>query len=351
MTRVVGIDPGTVTIDVCGLVDGELYLDQSWSTEEALADPARFIRRLTEPGMPDLIAGPSGYGLPLIRSATASDGDLRLAFLAAADEPGGIGGLRQLARLLGRSGLPVVYTPGVIHLATVPEHRKLNRVDLGTADKLSAAVLGIHQECDRRACSPADVSFILVELGGGFTAALAVEQGQVVDGIGGTSGPIGWRSAGALDGEVAFLAGSVSKADLFQGGVTTVIERGTATAATALEAYVEGAMKAVRQLRHSAPSAVAILLSGRHSSDPDLVGRLTRHLADVAPLRQLTGFAHKAKQGAQGAALIADGLTGGRSASLVDRLRLREASGTVLDHLVFVAPDVARRRLGLVASE
>ena len=32
-------------------------------------------------------------------------------------------------------------------------------------------------------------------------------------------------AAGALDGEVAFLAGEVSKATLFRGGVATIIER------------------------------------------------------------------------------------------------------------------------------
>jgi predicted butyrate kinase (DUF1464 family) len=347
MTRAVGIDPGTVSIDVCGLVDGRLYLDRSWSTEEALAKPADFLQRITELGMPDLVAGPSGYGLPLVPSATATDADLRLAFLAAPDEPGGIGGLRHFARLLGTSGLPIVYTPGVIHLDTVPEHRKLNRVDLGTADKLSAAVLGIQQECEQRSCSPEEVSFILLELGGAFTAAVAVEKGQIVDGIGGTSGPIGWRSAGALDGEVAFLAGHVSKAALFQGGVSTLVEREPTRAGTAQEAYVEGAMKAVRQLRQSAPSARDVLLSGRHSSQAEIVGRLARDLANVVSVRRLTGFATEAKQGAQGAALLADGLAGGSHADLVDRLRLRQASGTVLDHLVFVSPESARKRLGL----
>jgi predicted butyrate kinase (DUF1464 family) len=330
MTRAVGIDPGTVSIDVCGLVDGRLYLDRSWSTEVALAKPADFVQRITELGMPDLVVGPSGYGLPLVPSATATDADLRLAFLAAPDEPGGIGGLRHFARLLGTSGLPIVYTPGVIHLDTVPEHRKFNRVDLGTADKLSAAVLGIQQECEQRICSPEEVSFILLELGGAFTAAVAVERGQIVDGIGGTSGPIGWRSAGALDGEVS-----------------TLVEREPTRAGTAHEAYVEGAMKAVRQLCLSAPSARDILLSGRHSSRPEIVQRLARDLADIGSVRSLTGFATEAKQGAQGAALIADGLAGGRHASLVDRLRLRQASGTVLDHLVFVSPESARKRLGL----
>jgi predicted butyrate kinase (DUF1464 family) len=347
MTRVVGIDPGTVSIDVCGLKDGRLYLDQSWSTDEALARPRDFIELLTTSGIPDLVAGPSGYGLPLLQPAHVTDDDLRLAFLASQDEPGGIGGLRRLARQLGASGLPVIYTPSVIHLDTVPDHRKLNRIDMGTADKLCAVVLGIHEECERRECQPQEVSFILVELGGAFTAGLAVEHGQVVDGVGGTSGPIGWRAAGALDGEVAFLAGHISKAALFQGGVSSFIEREPARRSVALTAYVEGVAKMVGQLRCSAPSAREILLSGRQATEADIAGRLVKALGDVGEVRLLRGFATTAKQGAQGAALLADGLAGGRHAGLVDQLRVREAGGTVLDYLVFISPEAARRRLGI----
>src|SRR3954462_5962353 len=106
MTRVVGIDPGTVSIDVCGIADGQLYLDRSWPTEEALAHPDGLVDFLTRQGLPDLIAGPSGYGLPLLRSTDATEADLRLAFLAAPEEPGGIGGLRGLAERLPGPGPP-----------------------------------------------------------------------------------------------------------------------------------------------------------------------------------------------------------------------------------------------------
>jgi len=344
---VVGFDPGTVSIDVCGLLDGRLYLDRSWPTAEALANPEAFVDLLRSSGTPDLVAGPSGYGLPLLRSSQTTEADLRLAFLAPADESGGIGGLRRLARQLGASGLPVVYLPGVIHLPSVPEHRKLNRVDLGTADKLCAAALGIHEECERRACSPEDVSFILMELGGGFTAGLAVEQGRIVDGVGGTSGPIGWRSAGALDGEVAYLAGQISKDSLFQGGVSSFISRRPDQRSVALNAYLEGIIKAVRQLCCSAPSATDILVSGRNAAEPEIIERITRALSDVGNVRPLRGFATSAKQGAQGAALLADGLSGGSHARLTERLGLREARGTVLDYLVFISPETARRRLGI----
>src|SRR5207253_199568 len=215
----------------------------------------------------------------------ATEEDLRLAFLAAEGEPGGIGGLRALARALGNSGLPVFFTPGVIHLPSVPTHRKVNRVDMGTADKVCAAALAIEEQSRRSGRSLRDVSLLLLELGGAFTAALAVAEGQIVDGVGGSAGPLGFRAPGALDGEVAFLAGSVSKSLLFGGGAA----------------------------------------AGR------LVG----------------GVAAQAKQGAQGAARIADGLSGGRRRELVTGLGLREARGRVLDHLYVISGEQARRRLGL----
>ena len=170
----------------------------------------------------DLIAGPSGYGLPMVPAERLGEADLRLAYLSRPGESGGIGGLSRLARALAASHLPVVFTPAVIHLPTVPRHRKLNRVDLGTAEKVAAAALGVWDQTQRRQLPPRDTSFILVDLGGAFTALVAVSEGQVVDGMGGTSGPMGWHSSGAWDGEVAFLAGTVEKAMLFEGGVEAI---------------------------------------------------------------------------------------------------------------------------------
>ncbi len=342
MPRVIGIDPGTVSIDVCGLVDGELYLDASWLTAEALADPEGFVETLLADGAPDLVVAPSGYGLPVRPGSSVTEHDLALAFLAPAGEPGGIGGLRRFARQLAATGLPLTYVPGVIHLDTVPEHRKLNRIDLGTADKVCAVVLGVREHCARRERTFDEAAFILLELGGAFTAAVAVQHGRIVDGVGGTSGPIGWRAAGALDGEVAFLAGEVTKAALFQGGVETIRER-----TMAIEAYVEGAAKAVRALLVSAPAADEVMLSGRMAAEPDIRQRIVDAIGNTIDVCRLEGFARATKQGAQGAAVLADGLAGGGAARLVEHLRIQAAAGTVLDHLYVVSPDAARRRLGL----
>lgn len=359
--RVIGIDPGTVSIDVCGLDDGRLFLDESYPTRDALADASRFVALLASHAPLDVVAGPSGYGLPLRRARDLTETDLRLAYLAMDGEAGGIGGLRSLARALAASELPVMFTPGVIHLGTVPEHRKVNRVDMGTADKVCATALAVRDFAARRQCALTDVSLIHLELGGAFSAAIAVQQGQIVDGVGGSSGPLGLWSPGALDGEVAYLAGTITKGMLFEGGAGTLAGRtqgavewiaapSTRREQAASVAYLEGAVKAVAALLVSAPGALDVVISGRVATFDRVRSELTLRLTTVAPqltVHHLAGFATRAKQGAQGAALIADGLAGGQNADLVKRLGIERSWGTALDHVVFFPVKHAYDRLGI----
>jgi predicted butyrate kinase (DUF1464 family) len=331
--RVIGIDPGTVSIDVCGLAGDTVFLDRAVDTATALADPAAFLTMLYEVAPVDLIVGPSGYGLPLVPGLEITEDDVRLAVLTESGDTGGLGGLSSLIRALAASRLPVVFTPGVVHLPSVPAYRKHNRVDMGTADKVCAVALAIDEQRRRRRCAPGDVSLILLELGGAFTAAVAVDRGRIVDGVGGSSGPIGRRAAGAWDGEVAYLAEHVTKAMLFQGGTDNDV------------AYVESGLKAIAALMVSVPAPAEIVLSGRfaHEYVDAFAARVSR------PVRVIEGFASVAKHAAQGAALIADGLAGGSARAMVDTLGLRDARGSALDYLTVIPRDAARRRLGLVA--
>ncbi len=361
MPRVIGIDPGTVSLDLCGLEGSRVFLDQTCPIEDAAADPSLVLGILERASPLDLVVGPSGYGLPLTKASELTESDIRLACLAPRGESGGIGGLSSLMRAMGTASVPVVITPGVIHLPSVPAHRKINRVDMGTADKVCAVALAVHEQARRRGCAEKEVSFILLELGGAFTAALAVEQGCIVDGLGGSSGPLGAASCGALDGEVAFLAGQVSKQMLFSGGALAVAgipeARAEAIAEVtsperqrALEGYLESIVKAVAALTVSAPLARVVVLSGRLARVTTIRGGLMSRLSRVIPgvtVELLSGFASVAKHAAQGAALLADGLAGGSAAPLVEALGLRNAAGTVLDHLYVISQEAARRRLGL----
>jgi len=348
--RVAGIDPGTVSIDVCALDGGEVLLDLSFRSADLARDPAPLVDALMAHQPFELVLGPAGYGLPLVPGERIGARELALMLLVRSDQRGtraGIGGLRALIRALIGAGLPLVFAPGAIHLPTVPEHRKWNRIDIGTADKVASAALCIADQTSRLGLPYEEASFIMMELGGAFTAALAIDRGQIVDGVGGSCAPIGARSCGALDAEVAYLLGAaLSKETVYSGGALDPHGELDLSPPGALEALradprhregwlalEEGAVKAALALTVSAPAPREILVAGRLARAPGLLDALTAGLSGVAAVRMATGLGTRAKTAAQGAALLADGLAGGRYAPLVERLRLREASGTALDQL------------------
>jgi predicted butyrate kinase (DUF1464 family) len=348
--RVAGIDPGTVSFDLCALDDGEVVLEHEFRSADVDGDPGLLTAALAGHGPFDLVLGPAGYGLPLVPGERVSEREISLMILLRAGEPtagAGIGGMRSLIRSLLASGLPLVFAPGAIHLPTVPAHRKWNRIDLGTADKVAGAALAIADQARRLDLPFAETSLIALELGGAFSAALAVDGGRIVDGLGGSCGPIGARACGALDAEVAsLLAATLSKRTVFSGGALDPrgeldLSAGEALAALRRDprhrdgwlALEEGASKAVLALTASVPAPREIVVAGRLAAAPGVLDGLGERLAGVAPVRAAAGLGGRSKTAAQGAALLADGLAGGRYAPLVERLRLREASGTALDGL------------------
>jgi predicted butyrate kinase (DUF1464 family) len=345
MPRVAGIDPGTVSFDLSVLQDGEPVVEEVFQTGSLSQDSGPLLRALARHGPYDLIYGPSGYGVPLVAAADVSERQLAEMVLVRPDEASadtGVGGMRSLLRALAHSGLPIVFGPGVIHLPSVPRHRKYNRIDLGTADKVCAAAYAIVEQAARRAIALRETALVLLELGGAFTAALAIAGGQIVDGVGGSSGPLGVRAVGALDGELAYLlAPSLSKHTLFTGGALDPTGAGQLNNLAALwtspahaegwTALLEAAAKAVRGLGVSAPAPLDIVVSGRLARLPELVAALASSLDDIAPVSALVPG--RASAAAHGGALLADALAGGPNAGLADALMLRESSGTALDHL------------------
>jgi predicted butyrate kinase (DUF1464 family) len=346
---VAGVDPGTVSFDVCALEGGEVILERGFRTEEVGADPAPLVEALVDHGPFDLVLGPAGYGLPLVPVEQVGEGELALMLLLREDEPGGrvgVAGMRAIMRALIAAGLPLVFGPGAIHLPTIPAYRKWNRIDLGTADKVASAALCIADQARRLDIEFAETSFVMLELGGAFSAAIAVDGGRIVDGFGGSAGPIGARACGALDAEAAYLLGAaLSKRTVFSGGALD--PRGELDLSEGLDALrrdprlsdgwlalEEGAAKAALALTVSAPAPREILVAGRLARAPGMLEALAERLAAVAPVRVVAGPGGvHAKAAAQGAAVLADGLAGGRYAALVDRLGVREAGGTALDHL------------------
>jgi predicted butyrate kinase (DUF1464 family) len=326
MPRVAGTDPGTSSLDLLILEDGTVGEQIRFPSPELQADPSLPVRWLRERGPFDLIAGPSGYGLPLVRANVCTDRDLALMALVRPDErdrAGGVSGFSSVVRAFRDSSLPVIFLPGVIHLPTVSASRKINRIDLGTADKLGVAALAIAQKGERHWTG------CVLEMGSAFTACVVVSDGRVVDGVGGTGGPVGWGSGGAWDGETAYLLSPLSKADLFAGGAGSLTD-----GELGRRLFRESLVKTVAGLRAVTPFEEVVLSGRLLESQPALANEVAEDLARLAAVTRLESLPGAwVKHAAQGAAVLADSLAGGRYAELVGKLELRQAVGTVLDWL------------------
>lgn len=320
MVRVVGTDPGTSSLDLVLLDDGEVAGQARIGPEEEAGRVGDILRGWAPV---DLVAGPSGYGLPLVRGEEVTPGHVEVMALVRPDERGrpvGIGGFLGWVGAVLDSGLPTVFLPGGVHLATVPAHRKLNAFDLGTPDKVAVAALALRAEAGATGRDYGDATFAVVEVGSAFTTALVVAGGRIVDASAGTRGAIGVRSGGAWDGEVACWLSPLSKDDLFRGGLIDLGPEGPAAFRESLVKHVAG-LKAVTPFGR-------IYLSGARA---ELASGVLDGLGEVSPLPGLPGA--WVKHAAQGAALLADGLAGGRHAGLVESLDLRGATGTIWDGL------------------
>lgn len=361
-TRVLGIDPGTRSFDLCGLEGGEVYYEEILDTPELAKNPKLLIEA-TEKAMPlDLITGPSGYGVELtylkdLDAETLEDWYITYILLLkredmeAALKRGEIGimvysAMTQTALEMKRRGWPVCYIPGAINLPTVTLHRKINKLDIGTVDKMCICALGIYDQAKRLRIPFSETSFILVEMGFGYNAVLAVDRGKIVDGIGGTTGGIGFLTLGGADAELVQLVEKWEKADIFTGGGISLsgklspeelIERVDVdeSCKVAWDAMMEGVIKGVASMMISVPRPKEILLSGRLTRIERVSDELKPKLERFAPAKRigwLDGI-KRVKESAQGYAIVADGLAGGKFTDLVDWMEIKNAKGTALDYL------------------
>lgn len=346
MVRVLGIDPGTKSFDFCGLEDDTVFLDTSISTGEIIKD-SEMLSGIIMETRADLVVGPSGFGIPITSIKDIGERELFLMSLIKKEDKKSMLGMRKAIERMKQNKLPVFFIPGVIHLPTVPFYRKLNKIDMGTADKLCCAALGIRDQALRYKKNYSETSFILLEMGFGYTAALAIADGKIVDGIGGSSGNIGYLSLGGMDAELAYLLGGFDKELIFRGGVEMLAKKPEKLMENedALNAYLEGAVKDVLSLTSSVKPR-EILVSGRMSRVNGLFDELKKRL-DL-PARRLEGFPVKnVKEAAQGAALIANGLAGGRYSELIDVMQIREAKGTALDYILLPEIDALKKEYGV----
>jgi len=373
--RVVGVDPGTKSFDIVCVEGPRVVYEKSINTAELAEKPELLIDALNEAGA-EYVVAPSGYGVPVTRGDEVLDAEkftVEILLLSSEEdirrgiELGEVGAqvyvaMAKLAkRIVSSYGSRAFFIPSIVLLPTIPFHRKLNKIDMGTADKLAAAFVAVHAFARDEGIDYGDVNVVVAELGYGYNAAIAVEGGKIVDAVGGTAASIGTLTAGSLDLEVVAHAGKWHRWDVFYGGIfhlakvydmsalAKAYENSEEPLASLFLAYIEGVAKDIARARavFKPPRKVeTVILTGRHSKVPLVVKLLREHLPDmeVRPSGVLEG-ASMSKEAGQGYAAIGEGIAGGYFSRLVKHMGIDRACGTVADYVVHPRAEEFKKRL------
>jgi len=369
MVKAIGIDPGTKSIDIFGFDDEtkKILIDKAIPRDEFTKNPKivlDILRNLTKStGKLDVIVGPSGYGITSKRASETEDSEILMAtFVSNGDVKRRLRilGVRELMFLMKKANdLNIWFTPGVIHLPTVPRFRKAGKIDMGTADKLFSTIIAMKDQAETLKIKYSETSFILVEIGFAYTSAMAVEKGELVDGIGGTTGNIGYLGMGTMDGELAYAISNsledFSKLLLFSGGASSLAEIDPFSSdikdfikkskidkktKSAYEAFQEGIIKNVFSLIVSMKELPKeILLSGRflgiNTFRKDIISMLIKSTKplNINGIRTVKKQSANVKEAAQGSAILANGIAGGKYKLIVENLKIFESEGTIFDHI------------------
>ena len=281
-----GVDPGSETyaISFVNEIGSVIYYKEIPTS--LISHYSFSLVREIDKKRPQVIAVPSGHGLPFFNVNKISEKEI---FLMTLEDPNKEGPLRNFLR--SSSLLTNAYTiPSVIELDSVPMYRKINFIDMGTADKVSSAFF-YRTYYD---------SFVLVEVGTNFSSILVVVDGKIIDGFGGTILP-GPSSAGFLDGEIAYLLhkyAKITKDVIYNNGNW---ERGKEIIRIIAECY-------------SSKYEIPIIVSGKKKNELDFGKKLE----------------FKFKESAVGSAYIANALGGGIYRKYLDMLK---SSGTAISYV------------------
>lgn len=271
-----GIDPGSESYAIAFVDElGRLIKYYEIPTELIINGSISIVKYIADL-RPKLVALPSGHGLPFYKISNIQDKEIFLLTLADPQKTGPLHNFIRAARVLNG-----VTLPSVVELESVPEYRKINIIDMGTADKL-ASTFFYRTFFD---------SFVLVEAGRHFYSIIVVIDGKVIDGFGGTviPGPV---APGALDGEVAYLLSKYSKITK-----DTIYTNGNKKRAIEI-------IKIISEW-YSTKYDIPIIISGKDKYNIDFGEK----------------FEFKFKESATGASYIANAICGGIYRKYIDMLK------------------------------
>ncbi len=292
---------------------------------------------------PDVIMAPSGYGLPNRRLREISQREMfELTLVREGERVPVLDGMKKFFTIVKEAGLEILFLPGVIQLPTVPRWRKFNKIDMGTADKMCIGALSVEMVSQKKGVAYSEVNHIVVEIGGGYNCVIAIEEGRIINGIGGTlfPGP-GFMNAGAMDGEIAYLLNGFEKTLLFQGGASSLSGAESLSIADftresypeVFNAFVEGVLFAICSQRALLKSS-EVYLSGRLTGYKNLYNPIKVCLEELGyRVSLLPTLSNRSKAAAQGYAIVGNGICGGSYQPLIKHMMIDKAKGSVIDNV------------------
>lgn len=338
--RILGIDPGTVSFDLCLMDENEITFEDSIPSTLVAERPEEFAEKCLELNL-DVMIAPSGMGLNNRKLNELTEKELfELTLVREGEEVPVLDGMKKFLAIVRNTGLDVFFLPGIIQLPTVPRWRKYNRIDMGTADKTCIGALSVETVSRQKETGYSRVSHLVVELGGGYNSLITIENGKIINGIGGTlfPGP-GFMNAGAMDGELAYMLRGFEKNLLFEGGVgylmgedSLKIEDFTREVyPDAFDTFVEGVLFAVCSQK-AVTSTSEVYLSGRLNRYDNIYLPLKARLEDLGyTVNPLPRLSPRTKEAAQGYAIVGNGLYGGIYEPLVKHMEIDRSEGSILD--------------------
>lgn len=338
--KVLGIDPGTVSFDLCLLDGRQVAYEESIPSTTVAEHPEQLAEKCVN-AHPDAIMAPAGYGLPNRKLSEVTPREMaEVTIVRKGEHIPVLDGMNKWFDIMRDCGIEVYFLPGVIQLPTVPKWRKFNKIDLGTADKMCIGALSVELAAQGKPARYGKVNHVVVEMGGGYNCVMAVAGGQIVNGVGGTNFPgPGFMNGGAMDGEVAYILRGFEKALLFQGGASylaggaTIDDFTPAKYPDAFNAFVEGVLFAVCSQRAVVDSR-DVLLSGRLSRADHILRPVKERLDKLGyKARPMPVLSPKSKAAAQGYAVVGNGVLGGEFAPLVKHMKIDQAAGSIMDNI------------------
>ncbi len=340
--RILGIDPGTVSFDLCLLEDREVTFEESIPSSVVAERPEDMAEKCLRLKL-DVLIAPSGMGLPNRKLSEISEREMfELTLVREGERVPVLDAMKKFLAIVREAGLEIFFLPGVIQLPTVPRWRKFNKIDMGTADKMCVGALSVELVSQKKGVTYDKVNHIVAELGGGYNCVITIEKGRIINGIGGTlfPGP-GFMNAGAMDGEIAYLLRGFEKSLLFEGGASYLtgseslpIEDFTGESyPQAFNAFVEGVLFAVCSQRALSLSR-EVYLSGRLTRYENIYNPVKARLEELGyTISHLPTLSDKSKAAAQGYAMVGNGLYGGCYEPLVKHMMIDKAEGSVTDYV------------------